>query len=61
MSVATIKRLIMSSTVVSSFKRSKFKIIDEDGDLTESASVFGIALIIIIIGVVGGIEMGVFG
>ena len=61
MNVATIKRLIMSSTVVSSFKANKFKLFDEDGDLTKSASVLGLVFIVLIIGLAGGIEMGVIG
>lgn len=61
MTITTIKRLIMSSTVVSSFKRGEFKIIDEEGDLTASASILGLVFIILMIGLAGGIEMGVIG
>lgn len=61
MTITTIKRLIMSSTVASSFKRSEFKLIDEEGDLTASASISGLVFIVLIIGLAGGIEMGLIG
>jgi len=60
MSITTIKRLVMSSTVISSFKKSEIKFIDEDGNLTKVASILGVVLIIVIVGFAGGIEMDAF-
>lgn len=60
MSLETIKKLIWSSSVVSSFKNKTFRVFDEDG-FTEEASILSVFVIILIAGVAGGIGMGVIG
>lgn len=59
MSLETIKRLIWSSrNVFTKSKREKFKVFDEEGDLTNAASIIGLIILIILIGLAGGIETG---
>lgn len=60
MSLTTIRNLIISSTVVQSFKNKTFRIFDDDG-FTEEASIIAVVVILLITGIVGGIEMGVIG
>ncbi|WP_155860381.1 hypothetical protein [Carnobacterium jeotgali] len=57
MSITTIKKLIISSTVVQSFKNKTFRVFDEDG-FTKEASILAAFVIILIAGIAGGIEMG---
>lgn len=57
MSLETIKKLIWSSSVVSSFRDKTFRVFDNDG-FTEEASILAIVVIVVIGGIVGGIELG---
>lgn len=59
MSLETIKKLIWSSrNIFTKSKRNEFKIFDENGDLTNAASIIGLIILIILIGLAGGIETG---
>lgn len=59
MSLETIKRLIWSSrNIFTKSKRNDFKVFDENGDLTNTATVIGLIILIILIGLAGGIETG---
>ncbi|MGX7394028.1 hypothetical protein [Carnobacterium mobile] len=59
MSLEMIKKLIWSSrNVYIKNKRNKFKVFDENGDLTNSASIIGLIILLMLIGIAGGIETG---
>lgn len=59
MSLETIKKLIWSSrNIFTKSKRNEFKIFDKNGDLTNAASIIGLIILIILIGLAGGIETG---
>ena len=59
MSLETIKKLIWSSrNIFTKSKQNDFKVFDENGDLTNVATIIGFIILIILIGLAGGIETG---
>lgn len=57
MSLETIKKLVWSSSIVSSFRNKTFQVFDSDG-FTEEASMLSVVVIVVIGGIAGWIELG---
>lgn len=52
------KLIKLSNALYTKSKRNGFKVFDENGDLTNAASIIGLIILIILIGLAGWIETG---